>query len=46
MIKQDGKVPDKYDFVITTGVLGRGIDVYDETYQDWICNSNDYEDVH
>lgn len=46
LIKKSGTVPAKYDFVITTGVLGRGIDVYDETYQDWICNSNDYEDVH
>lgn len=45
-IRDKGIVPPQYDFVITTGVLGRGINVYDETYQDWICNSSDYEDVH
>jgi len=22
------------------------VNVYDESYQDWICNSSDYEDVH
>lgn len=45
-IQKDGYVPSQYDFVITTGVLGRGINMYDETYQDWICNSDEYEDVH
>ena len=45
-IRDHGTVPPQYDFVITTGILGRGINVYDETYQDWICNSDDYEDVH
>ena len=45
-IKLTGTVPPQYNFVITTGVLGRGVNVYDETYQDWICNSNEYEDVH
>lgn len=46
MIQNKGYVPAQYDFVITTGVLGRGINMYDETYQDWICNSDEYEDVH
>ena len=45
-IRDHGTVPPQYDFVITTGILGRGVNVYDETYQDWICNSDDYEDVH
>lgn len=45
-IVKNGLVPQKYDFVITTGVLGRSVNVYDQTYQDWICNSDDYEDVH
>ena len=45
-ISGKGMVPPQYDFVITTGVLGRGISMYDETYQDWICNSDEYEDVH
>lgn len=45
-IVKNGLVPQKYDFVITTGVLGRSVNVFDQTYQDWICNSDDYEDVH
>lgn len=45
-IVKHGLVPQKYDFVITTGVLGRSVNVFDQTYQDWICNSDDYEDVH
>jgi len=28
-IVSDGLVPAKYDFVITTGVLGRSVNVYD-----------------
>lgn len=44
-IRDDHIVPSKYDFIITTGVLGRGIDVYDTSIQDWICNSTDYEDI-
>jgi len=31
-IRDKGIVPPQYDFVITTGVLGRGINVYDESY--------------
>lgn len=44
-IRDDHIVPSKYDFIITTGVLARGIDIYDTSIQDWICNSIDYEDV-
>ena len=44
-IRDEHIVPNKYDFIITTGVLGRGIDVYDTSIQDWICDSTDYEDV-
>jgi hypothetical protein len=28
-IVSDGLVPEKYDFVITTGVLGRSVNVFD-----------------
>lgn len=38
-------VPEPYDFIITTGALGRGVDVYDTTIQNWICNSRDYEEI-
>lgn len=40
-----GRVPEQYNFVITTGIVGRSISVYDTGFQDWICNSNEYEDV-
>lgn len=44
-ILEQGKVPPQYDFVITTGIVGRSVNVYDTSFQDWICNSNEYEDV-
>lgn len=44
-IKTENAVPEPYDFIITTGVLGRGVDIYDTTIQDWICDSDEYEDV-
>ena len=44
-ITSKGQVPPQYDFVITTGVIGRSVSVYDTSFQDWICNSNEYEDV-
>lgn len=45
VIRDTGMVPDEYDVIVTTGVLGRGVDVYDESIQDWICNSSEYEDI-
>jgi len=30
---------------VTTGVLGRGVDIYDTSIQDWICNSKEYEEI-
>lgn len=45
IIRDEHIVPQPYDFIITTGVLGRGVDIYDLTVQDWICNSTDYEEV-
>lgn len=44
-IKKENAVPEPYDFIITTGVLGRGVDIYDTTIQDWICDSDEYEDI-
>lgn len=45
IVKDLHYVPQPYDFIVTTGVLGRGVDVYDTTIQDWICNSKDYEEI-
>lgn len=45
IIQDDHLVPQPYNFVITTGVLGRGVDIFDTSVQDWICNSKDYEEI-
>lgn len=42
---EKGEVPPQYDLVITTGIVGRSINVYDAAIQDWICNSNEYEEI-
>lgn len=44
-IINEGIVPPRYNLVITTGVVGRSVSVYDTSFQDWICNSNEYEDI-
>ena len=45
IVRDEHRVPQPYNFIVTTGVLGRGVDIYDETIQDWICNSKDYEEI-
>lgn len=45
IVRDEHRVPQPYDFIVTTGVLGRGVDIYDESIQDWICNSKDYEEI-
>ena len=45
IIRDEHRVPLPYNFIVTTGCLGRGIDIYDFTIQDWICNSKDYEEI-
>lgn len=45
LIKDKGLVPDQYNFVITNGIIGRGIDVYDIRYRIWMCDSDSYEDI-
>ena len=38
-------VPPQYDCVITNQVAGRGIDIFDERFQDWLCDSLQYSDI-
>ena len=45
MIQQEGLIPPQYDFVVVNDVIGRAIDIVDTNFQDWLCNSNDYEDI-
>lgn len=44
-INEHHMVPPEYDCVITNQVAGRGIDIYDTRFQDWICNSRNYMDI-
>ena len=44
-IQKEGILPPQYDFVIVNDVIGRSIDIIDTNFQDWLCNSTDYEDI-
>lgn len=45
LIQKEGLIPPQYDFVIVNDVIGRAIDIVDTNFQDWLCNSQDYEDI-
>lgn len=45
MVREEHCAPPQYDFIITTSVNERGLNIYDTSIQDWICNSNIYEEV-
>ena len=44
-LREEQRVPEKYDMLIITAAGGRGIDIYDTSIQDWICDSDAYEDI-
>lgn len=51
-MREDGKymitrkiVPDKYNCVITNQAAGRSLDICDQRFQDWFCNSTSYGDI-
>lgn len=44
-LQENKAVPPEYDMLIITGVGNRSIDIYDDTIQDWICNSTEYEEI-
>jgi len=44
-IQDEEDLPDKYDFVIINGACERGANVYDTSFQDWICDSKEYESI-
>ena len=44
-IEKSGTLPEQYDFVIVTAVADRSLNIYDISFQDWICNSSLYEYV-
>ena len=43
MIMKEGRAPEQYDVVITTAVNERGLNIFDTSFQDWICDSDEYE---
>lgn len=44
-IEEERDLPPEYDMVIITAVGGRGVNIYDTSFQDWICDSEVYEDI-
>lgn len=42
-IQNEEDLPDCYDMVIITAFCARGANVYDTSFQDWICDSDEYE---
>ena len=45
IVHKTGFVPAQYNCVITNQVTGRGIDIYDPRFQDWLCDSLSYADI-
>ena len=45
MIKEYHMAPEGYDFIIVNGIIGRGVDIFDERIQDWIYDGDNYEDA-
>lgn len=45
IILDTGMVPEPYNCVITNQAAGRGINIYDKRFQDWLCDSRAYVDI-
>lgn len=44
-VKNTGLVPKEYNCVITNQVAGRSLNIVDERFQDWICDSIRYSNI-
>lgn len=42
-IEAEEDLPEEYDMVVITAAGNRGLNVYDTSFQDWICDSTEYE---
>ena len=42
-IEAEEDLSEEYDMVIITAAGNRGLNVYDTSFQDWICDSTEYE---
>lgn len=45
IVNTTGFVPAQYNCVITNQVAGRGLNIYDTRFQDWLCDSQQYSDI-
>ena len=44
-IAEERDLPKEYDLIIITAAGNRGMNIYDTSIQDWICDSTEYEDI-
>ena len=45
IMNNTGYVPQQYNCVITNQAAGRGLNIYDKRFQDWLCESRTYCDI-
>lgn len=44
-IENEEELPEEYDMIIITAAGNRGFNIYDTSFQDWICDSTEYEPI-
>ena len=44
-IENEEDLPAEYDMIIITAAGNRGFNIYDTSFQDWICDSTEYEAI-
>lgn len=44
-IENEEDLPEEYDMIIITAAGCRGFNIYDTSFQDWICDSIEYEPI-
>lgn len=44
-IENEEDLPEEYDMIVITAAGGRGFNIYDTSFQDWICDSTEYEAI-
>lgn len=45
LIETEQDLPEEYDMIIITAAGNRGLNIYDTSFQDWICDSTEYESI-
>lgn len=44
-IENEEDLPEEYDMIIITAAGNRGFNIYDTSFQDWVCDSTEYEAI-